>query len=119
MTYRRRNRWIRRLALGLAFAAFAAPAAARPDAQGAGVQIVDPYLTDVFVRPGEEQAVPDGGATIQSSASVAPVRQVQPVDSGWAPNWNDAIALGLGTLGVALVLGLAIGYSRRPRIAGL
>ena len=31
MTYRRRHRWLRRIALGLAFATFAAPAAARPD----------------------------------------------------------------------------------------
>ena len=36
MTYRRRHRWLRRLALGLAFATFAAPAAARPDEGGAG-----------------------------------------------------------------------------------
>jgi len=37
MTYRRRHRWLRRLALGLAFATFAAPAAAKP---GDGVRYV-------------------------------------------------------------------------------
>lgn len=121
MTYRRRHRWLRRLALGLAFATFAAPAAARPDEGGAGSGVVtaggwtgtvdtetgiplsagiprgdeqlageqqfevipylsqgvltpadkaaaeaeaihDPYLTDVFVRPGESQGGPDGDA---------------------------------------------------------
>jgi len=34
MTYRRRHRWLRRFALGLAFATFAAPAAARPYEEG-------------------------------------------------------------------------------------
>jgi hypothetical protein len=40
MTYRRRHRWLRRLALGLAFATFVAPAAARPDEGGGGFTIV-------------------------------------------------------------------------------
>ena len=40
MTYRRRHRWLRRLALGLAFATFVAPAAARPDEGGAGSTVV-------------------------------------------------------------------------------
>jgi len=121
MSYRRRHRWLRRLALGLAFATFAAPAAARPDEGGAGSGVVtaggwtglvdaetgiplsagipqgdeqfageqpievipylshgvlteadraaaaaeaihDPYLTDVFVRPGESLGGPDGTA---------------------------------------------------------
>ena len=119
MTYRRRHRWLRRLALGLAFATFVAPAAARPDENGGGSNVVtaggwtgpvdpetgiplsagipqgdeqftgdqapqvipylshgilteadaaaaaaeaihDPYLTDVFVRPGESLGGPDG-----------------------------------------------------------
>lgn len=122
MTHRRRNRWYRRLALGLAFATFATPAAARPDAHGAGIatQPADPYLTDVFVRQGEAQAGPDGGAVVSSStADVASVRQAQPVDTGWAPQRSDAVALGIGILGLALALGLAVGYTRRPRIAGL
>ena len=95
MTYRRRHRWLRRLALGLAFATFVAPAAARPvDESGAGPGVVtaggstievipylshgvlteadqaaaaaeaihDPYLTDLFVRPGESLGRPDGDA---------------------------------------------------------
>jgi hypothetical protein len=40
MTYRRRHRWLRRLALGLAFATFAAPAAAKLDEGGGGSSVV-------------------------------------------------------------------------------
>jgi len=127
MTYRRRHRWLRRLALGLAFATFVAPAAARPDEGGAGSTVVtaggwtgmvdtetgiplsagipqgdeqlageqpievipylshgvlteadkaaaaaeaihDPYLTDVFVRPGESLGGPDGDAVAFKNA---------------------------------------------------
>jgi hypothetical protein len=126
MTYRRKHRWLRRLALGLAFATFAAPAAAKPDEGSNGVRYVtaggwsgyvdsetgvpvsagipqgdeplidestqvipylshgivteadqaaaaaeaihDPFLTDVFVRPGESLGGPDGGP--QASQSV-------------------------------------------------
>lgn len=39
MTYRRRHRWLRRLALGLAFATFASPAAAKLD-EGEGNRYV-------------------------------------------------------------------------------
>lgn len=39
MSYRRRHRWLRRLALGLAFASFASPAAARPDEQGGSARV--------------------------------------------------------------------------------
>ncbi|HUP32882.1 MAG TPA: hypothetical protein VM184_07595 [Gaiellaceae bacterium] len=40
MTYRRRHRWLRRLAFGLAFAAFASPAAAKFDEGGNGNRYV-------------------------------------------------------------------------------
>jgi hypothetical protein len=40
MTYRRRHRWLRRFALGLAFATFAAPAAAKPDLVDDGLRYV-------------------------------------------------------------------------------
>ena len=120
MSHRSRIRWYRRLAVGLAFAAFAAPAAARPDAQGGAAGPADPYLTDVFVRPGEAQPGPDGVAAIGTSAvDAAAVRQAEPVDNGWAPPRSAAVALGIGILGLALGLGLAVGYARRPRIAGL
>ena len=122
MTYRRRNRWLRRLAVGLAFATFAAPAAARPDQSGAGASAVaDPYLTDIFVRPGEAQAGPDGGAFVHSAAVTASsVKQAaRPADQGWTAKASDAVAFGVSALALVLVFGLAIGYARRPRIAGL
>lgn len=123
MSYRRRHRWLRRLALGLAFATFAAPAAAKFDEGGSGsrwvtaggwsgyvdsetgiplsagipgdeeVQVIpylshgivteadqtvaaaeaihDPYLTDVFVRPGESLGGPDGEELAFAKAVVA------------------------------------------------
>jgi hypothetical protein len=153
MTYRRRSRWFRRLVVGLAFATFAAPAAAQLDEGGAGSAgyrtvtaggwtglvdasgiplsagiptsdepyLVDPYLTDVYVPAGEGLGGPDGGAPVGAAAATqAPVRQAaQPADKGWALTRSDAVALGLGALGVALAVGLAVGYARRPRIAGL
>ena len=121
MTYRRRNRWLRRLAVGLAFATFAAPAAARPDQNGAGASAVaDPYLTDIFVRPGEAQAGPDGGAPVHSAAVTASsVKQALPADQGWTAKASDAVAFGVSALALVLAFGLAIGYARRPRIAGV
>jgi hypothetical protein len=157
MTYRRRNRWTRRLVVGLAFATFAAPAAAQLDEGGASragyrtvtaggwtglvdaagiplsagiptgdepyvsTAVVDPYLTDVFVRPGEAQAGPDGGPPLGAAAvRQAPVRKAaQSSDEGWTPTRADAVAFGLGGLALALALGLAVGYAKRPHIAGL
>ena len=126
MTFRRRNWWFRRLAIGLALAAFATPAAAQPDENGGRtVTAVDPYLTDVFVRPGESLSGPDGGslaadlgaaAAVQANDSAAPASSP---DRGWAVSRDGAITLGLGALALALAFGLAVGYARRPRIAGL
>jgi len=127
MTFRRRNRWFRRFAIGLAFATFAAPAAARNDhaapvTAGAivtGGAIENPY-GPALPRQGEAQAGPDGGLSV-SPAAVTPAseaRASQPAESTWAPTRNEAISLGLGALALALGVGLAIGYPRRPRIAG-
>jgi hypothetical protein len=76
MSYPRRHRWFRRMALGLAFASviFAGrvSAATHPDEyffDPAGLQATnDPYLSDVFVRPGESLGGPDGGPAMTSSA---------------------------------------------------
>lgn len=121
MTYRRRNRWFRRLAIGLAFATFVAPAAARNDLEApqANGTIENPF-GPTLPRQGEAQAGPDGGAPV-SVAAVTPASKTltsQPVESTWTLTQPEAIALGIGALGLALALGLAIGYARRPRIAG-
>jgi hypothetical protein len=48
------------------------------------------------------------------------VTQAQPVSSdGSSLEWNDAFTLGIGVIVLALGLGLALGYLRRPRLAGL
>lgn len=138
MTYRRKHRWLRRLALGLVFATFAAPAAAKPDEGSGGVRYVtaggwsgyvdsdtgipvsagipqgdepvidessqvipylshgivteaaqaaaaaeaihDPFLTDVFVRPGESLGGPDGGPQVSQTVLGEEVksRQAEP-----------------------------------------
>ncbi len=152
MKYRRRTWWLRRMALGLAFASFAAPAAAQPDenagnaavtvtaggwsgaVDSAGIPLsagipsgdeaflVDPYLTDVFVRPGEALSGPDGGsvaADIGAASAVQASHAAPAADSGWAVSGDAAVAIGLGALALALAFGLGVGYARRPRIAGL
>lgn len=254
MSYRRRHRWFRRLTLGLAFAfiAFAGGASvayAQLDEGGSGgsTQVIpylshgilteadrnaaaaetihDPYLTDVFARPGEAAAGPDGRSVqewtvvpylsqgilsagqrdaaaveaihdrpVMSGASTRPsgdeiaiknaiadrallaqavsgpyslsreqlgeaaksaqaqqfvpgvtdfpkvqvdVPAVRPDDarnrfshldvaqqpelasSGSTVEWNDALTMGIGGLVLAIGLGLALGYLRRPRLAGL
>jgi hypothetical protein len=55
------NRWLRRIALGLAFASVLV--AGRVSAAAATAPIQDAYLGDVFVRPGESLGGPDGGPT--------------------------------------------------------
>jgi hypothetical protein len=125
----RRRRWLRRLAIGIAFATFAAPAAARPDEGGGGSNGVE--IASAPVRPddradrftGTQQTQFAGNAVrpddradrfaVSGGASQASA----PSDS--SVSWDGALTLGLGTLVLILALGLGIGYIRRPRIAGL
>jgi hypothetical protein len=135
MSYRRRHRWLRRLALGLALLTAASvgrvSVAAAKVHEGVPVQAQnDPYLTDVFVRPGESIGAPDG-------ISISPVSALRPddrpdrfahsdvapqtglADSGWTLERDDALMFLVGSVVLALGLGLALGYLRRPRLAGL
>ena len=230
MSYRRKHRWFRRMALGLAFASVmvagrVSVAAAKVDegvggsryistegwsgrvdlesgvplaagipegdeqfiddrtvqvipylshgilteaqAQGTGVQAIqDPYLTDVFVRPGEELAGPDGQApapenrverALHTNAqilaaeaildpslgrldgdAIAFEHAVRPDDladrfahsdvpsrpevassGGSSIEWSEAVTAGIGGFVLVLGLGLALGYLKRPKLAGL
>jgi hypothetical protein len=126
MTYRSRNRWFRRLVVGLAFATFAAPAAAQLDEGGAGSAgyrtVTAGGWTGLVDASGIplSAGIPNGDEPYPSASSPAPARQAaQPPDKGWALTRSDAAALGLGALGLALAVGLAVGYARRPRVAGL
>jgi hypothetical protein len=113
----------------MAFAAFAAPAAAQPDEGGVGSNRVE--IGSAPVRPddradrftGTQQTQFAGNAVrpddradrfaVTGSASQASA----PGDS--SVSWDGAVTLGLGVLVLVLALGLGIGYIRRPRIAGL
>jgi len=129
MTYRRRHRWLRRLALGLAFAAFASPAAAKFD-EGGRQAATDPYLTDVFVRQVESLGGPDGtNAGLSASArpddlaarfahSDVGIRS-EPASGGRSVEWDDGVSLTIGGIVLALALGLGFAYMKRPRLAGL
>jgi len=46
--------------------------------------------------------------------------QVEPTNGdNWRLEWGDAVPLGLGIIVLGIALGLAFGYLRRPRLAGL
>lgn len=132
MKNRTRRRWLRRLAIGLSFATFAAPAAARPDDGGASASPTFGSAQAAVVRPddranrftGIQQTVlaanpvrPDDRADrFVSSDGVSPA----PVsDTDASVSWDGAVTIGLGSLVLVLALGLGLGYIRRPRIAGL
>jgi hypothetical protein len=61
---------------------------------------------------------PDDVATRFAHSDVAPA--AEPVDANiWTFERSDALILGVGTIVLALGLGIALGLIRRPRIAGL
>jgi hypothetical protein len=61
---------------------------------------------------------PDDRADRFTPSDVSPKPQMA-ADSGTTVEWNDALMMGIGALVLVLGLGLALGYLRRPRIAGL
>lgn len=145
MTVRRR-RWLRRLAIGVSIAAFAAPAAARPDDGGAGgngaeaTSLSSRAILDGALAPQQTAAVrPDDRAdrfagvqqTLVASNAVRPddranrfaisdgVSTAAPQSTDSSVSWDGAVTFGLAALVLVLALGLGISYIRRPRIAGL
>lgn len=143
MSFRNKHRWTRRILIGLACGLIVAPAQARPDA-GPGLagdggaaraqQATDPYLTDVPSRPTVAGVTgvtgPDGAFSgpIGAVATTRPDDRVErftvtgggPVtaaDDGFAIDVADGFTIGLGALAVALALGIAAAYLRRPRVA--
>ena len=62
---------------------------------------------------------PDDWANRFAHSDVPPRPQMVSSDSGATVDWNQALMVGFGALVLILGLGLAIGYLRRPRLAGL
>ncbi len=81
-----------------------------------GPQVI-PYLSQGMTADDVVGARPDDRANRFAHSNVQ-----TPVDvsaSGSTFEWNDALTVGIGGLVLVLGLGLALGYLRRPRLAGL
>ena len=121
----RRKRWLRGFAIGIAFAAFAVPAAAKPIPAANSLQIVsirpddrpDRFTVGQETQPASSPVRPDDRGNRFAISDVAP--PVTSTHSTTSVSWDGAVTLGLGTLVLVLGLGLAMRYLRRPRIAGL
>jgi hypothetical protein len=150
MSFRRRHRWFRRLALGLATAlavaagnasyAFAKFDEGTSDDKTSGIPL-SAGSTDELRSPapavvGEEATTKAAaGMSLLTLASDSPVRPddeaarfahsdvaAQPETSSstaWTFERGDMLILAIGTIVLALGLALALGYLRRPRLAGL
>jgi hypothetical protein len=120
MSFRRRHRWLRRLALGLALATaasvVAAPVAGAKRGDGPGDVV---YVSgQAPSAPVTEAIRPDdlGGRFAHSALAPGgdPARH-----QAWTFERSDALILAIGAIALALGLAIALGYLRRPRLAGL
>jgi membrane-associated phospholipid phosphatase len=130
MSYRSRHRrWLRRMALGLAFASvmFAgrvSVAAAKVDVPYA-TSHQTPSMSPGMGTYGDSRELPE---PFVASETDFPRVQVDSVDGAarpepnnggnWRFEWSDAFPLGASMGVLALVFGLALGHPRRPRLAG-
>ena len=79
-----------------------------------------PGVTDFPKNALQTAAVrPDDRADRFAHSDVSPRPQMVSSDSGSTVEWSEALMVGFGALVLVLGLGLAMGYLRRPRIAGL
>lgn len=99
------------------------PAAAQPApdnrverALEQGPQVI-PYLSQGMTSDDVVGARPDDRADRFAHSNVQTPVEVS--SSGSTFEWNDALTVGIGALVLVLGLGLALGYLRRPRLAGL
>ena len=80
--------------------------------------LVIPYLSHGMTSDDVVGVRPDDRADRFAHSDVASRPELASGgDSGF--EWNDALTVGIGGLVLALGLGLALGYLRRPRLAGL
>jgi hypothetical protein len=82
-----------------------------------GPQVI-PYLSHGMTADDVVGARPDDRADRFAHSDV-PSQQLLGSSGGSSFEWNDALTVGIGGLVLALGLGLALGYLRRPRLAGL
>jgi hypothetical protein len=81
-----------------------------------GPQVI-PYLSQGMTSDDVVGVRPDDRADRFAHSDVQTPLEVS--SSGSTFEWNDALTVGIGALVLALGLGLAFGYLRRPRLAGL
>jgi hypothetical protein len=119
MSFRRRHRWLRRLALGLALVTAAslggasAAAAKRGDGPGDAVYVSGQAPITLVAPPSR----PDDLAGRFAHSAVAPTPEPAKADA-WTFQRGDALILAVGGLLLAIGLAVALGYIRRPRFAG-
>jgi hypothetical protein len=122
MSFRRRHRWLRRLALGLALVTAASlggassAAAKRDDGPGNAVYVSGhgQALAPLAASPFRPDDLADRFAHSDVAAAGTPSRA-----GSWTFRRSDALVLAVGGLALAFGLALALGYIRRPRLAGL
>jgi len=82
-----------------------------------GPQVI-PYLSHGMTSDDVVGARPDDRADRFAHSDVSPRPQMA-TDGGSTVNWDNALMATIGGLVLVLGLGLALGYLRRPRLAGL
>ena len=83
-----------------------------------GPQVI-PYLSHGMTSDDVVGARPDDRADRFTHSDASPRPQMVSSDSGTSVEWNEALMVAIGALVLVLGLGLAFGYLRRPRLAGL
>ena len=84
------------------------------DTYGDSRELPEPFVDDKVNVP----VRPDDLADRFTPSDVA--SQVEPTNGdNWRLEWTDALPLGIGVIVLGIALGLALGYLRRPRLAGL
>ena len=127
MSHGSRHRWLRRIALGLAFASLMFARTSIAVAGESALQQAEqtPYMSlglDIYgdsrELPEPFVARPDDVADHVSHSDVA--QQVKPANGdNWRLEWTDALPLGIGIIVLAVAVALALGQLRRFRLAGL
>ena len=77
-------------------------------------ELPEPFVDDKVNVPVRPDDLAD-----RFTPSDVPSRVEPSNGDNWRLEWSDAVPLGLGIIVLGIALGLALGYLRRPRLAGL